>query len=324
MPSQPLKVIFFGTPDLSVPFLEALTNKSDFQVVGVVTQPDRPVGRKQILTPSPVKNLATAKDIAIFQPETLKDEEVQKKIAALGADVFIVVAYGLMIPGKVLNMSELGCVNVHPSLLPKYRGPSPIQSAIANGDERTGISIMLLDKGMDTGPLLSQEEINLAGDENQTSLIEKIKQLGPEFLIKTLRSYSAGEIKPEPQDETRAEICKLLNRDSGRIDWSRPAIEIDRQIRAYQPWPGSWTVWNRDGKEMRVKILKAKLSKEPSNENPGAIKIDGDRLVCETSNGGLEITELQPEGRPAMTAGEFIRGYRDTEGRSSSQRFERL
>lgn len=314
MPLPPINLIFLGTPDLAVPFLEALTNEPDFKVLAVVTQPDRPVGRKQILTPSPIKELALKKGLPVLQPETLKDETIQNKLANLEADIFIVVAYGLMIPNKILSLPKLGCLNVHPSLLPKYRGPSPIQSAIVNGDKETGISIMILDKGMDTGPILAQEKIVLSDDETQGSLIEKIKLLGPKLLIKTLHDYSAGKIKPVSQDNSQTVVCKMLSRDSGHIDWNRSAIEINRQIRAYQPWPGCWTIWLRDDKEIRLKILKVKLSEIKTSEIPGTVKIIENNLICQTVENSLEILELQPEGRPVMKTNEFIRGYKDIDG----------
>ncbi|HBR80204.1 TPA: methionyl-tRNA formyltransferase [Candidatus Uhrbacteria bacterium] len=281
-----MKIVFLGTPDLATPFLEALTNEPGFEVVAVVTQPDRPVGRKQILTPSPVKELAVSKNLQILQPEKLRDEEVQKQLAEIQADIFVVVAYGLIIPQKVLSLPRLGCLNVHPSLLPKYRGPSPIQSAIMNGDAESGISIMLLDKGMDTGPVLAQEKFLLALDESQISLTEKTKQLGPELLIETIKKYAAGEIKPILQDDTQAVICKILNRESGHIDWSHSAKEIDRLVRALQPWPGCWTTFDHNGKNLRLKILKTKIEEEK-----------------------LVILEVQPEGRSSMSYEEFERGY---------------
>lgn len=283
---MPTKIIFFGTPDLAVPFLEALTNEPDFEVAAVVTQPDRPVGRKQILTPSPVKELALTKRIPVLQPEKLKDEEVQKKIADINANIFIVVAYGLLIPKNVLEMPQFGCVNVHPSMLPKYRGPSPIQSAIANGDVETGISIMLLDKGMDTGPILAQEKLLLASDETQITLTEKIKKVGPALLIETIKKYVAGEIKPIPQNDSQATVCKMLDREAGKIDWSEPAEKIDQKIRAYFPWPGCWIEFLHHGKIIRVKILKASLR---------------DRR--------LTLLEVQPEGREPMVYEEFVKGY---------------
>ncbi|MFH1089576.1 MAG: methionyl-tRNA formyltransferase [Candidatus Uhrbacteria bacterium] len=283
-----MKIIFLGTPDLAVPFLEALTNEPDFEVQAVITQPDRPVGRKQILTPSPVKELALAKGITVFQPENLKKDSITPPLhdSITSADIAIVVAYGIIIPQTVLNLPRLGFVNVHPSLLPKYRGPTPIQSAIANGDKETGVSIMLLDKGMDTGPLLTQEKIILATDETQVSLTEKIKQLGPALLIETIKKYVAGEIEPRPQDDSQAVVCKMLSRDSGKIDWSEPAERIEQKIRAYFPWPGTWTEFAHNGKNIRVKILEAKLN-----------------------NGSLEVLEVQPEGGAVMPYEAFMRGY---------------
>jgi methionyl-tRNA formyltransferase len=281
-----LKTLFFGTPDLAVPFLEALTKAPDFEITAVITQPDRPVGRKQILTPSPIKELARKNNLPIFQPETLKKTESAPWRIPTGIDLAVVVAYGLFIPEKLLNLPRLGFVNVHPSLLPKYRGPSPIQSAIANGDAETGISIMLLDKGMDSGPLLMQEKIVLDTRETQETLTEKIKTLGPELLVRTLRDYAVGKISPQPQDDSRATICKLLDRESGHLDLTCPAAEIDRLVRAYQPWPGTWVEFNHRGKNLRVKILQTELN-----------------------SGLLEITRVQPEGGAAMNYSDFVRGY---------------
>ncbi|MFA6131597.1 MAG: methionyl-tRNA formyltransferase [Patescibacteria group bacterium] len=284
---MPLKIVFLGTPDLSVPFLEALTNEPDFEVTAVLTQPDRPVGRKHELTASPVKQLALTKSIPVFQPEKLKDLSPSVFQSLSPADIFVVVAYGLMIPQKVLDTPRLGCINVHPSLLPKYRGPSPIQSAIANGDAETGISIMLLNKGMDTGPVLAQEKLLLDADETQVTLTEKIKTAGPKLLVDTLKKYSAGEIKPVAQDDSLATVTKLLTREDGKIDWSEPAEKIHQKIRAYFPWPGSWTEIEHNGETLRVKILKTALK-----------------------DGHLEILEVQPEGSSAMNYDSFVRGYK--------------
>lgn len=285
---SPTKLLFFGTPDLSVPFLEALVNEPDFEVTAVVTQPDRPIGRKQVLASSPVKKLALNKGILVLQPESLKNDSLTPLLPhpLTPFDIFVVVAYGLLIPQKILKMPRLGCVNVHPSLLPKYRGPSPIQSAIVAGDAETGISIMLLDQGMDTGPILAQEKIALASNETQISLIEKIKKIGPKFLIQTLRDYAADKIQPQPQDNSQATVCKLLDRESGKINWSRPAAEIDRLVRAYQPWPGTWAEFDHKGKKLRVKILQTKIN-----------------------NGRLEILQVQPEGGGVMDYQSFVRGY---------------
>lgn len=316
MPLPPLKIVFFGTPDLSVPFLEALINEPNFEIVAVVTQPDRPIGRKQIITPTPVKELALIKKIEVFQPENLKKDSITPSLhhSVTSADIAVVVAYGLLIPERVLQIPKLGCINVHPSLLPKYRGPTPIQSAIANGEVETGISIMLLDKGMDTGPILAQEKLVLAIDETQISLTEKIKQIGPKLLIETIKKYTAGEIKPVPQDDSQAVICKLLDRESGHINWQRSAEEIERLVRAYQPWPGTWTVWNRNGKDLRLKILKIKIVSDNLKLETGKFHIKNARLLCQSGSGLLEINELQLEGRPIMSAIEFLKGYAEING----------
>ena len=281
-----IRTVFFGTPEFAVPFLNALANDPSFDVVSVVTRPDEEAGRGHALTAPPVRVAAEASGIPVYQPATLKSDEALKMLSDMRADVFVVFAYGRIIPKAVLELPRLGCVNVHPSLLPKYRGPTPIQSAIAKGDKETGVSIMLLDKGMDTGPILAQEKIILAADETQGSLTEKIKQLGPALLIETIKKYVASKIEPQPQDDSQAVICKMLSRDAGKIDWSESAERIEQKIRAYFPWPGTWTEFSHNGKNIRVKILKAKLN-----------------------NGQLELLEVQPEGGAVMPYEAFVRGY---------------
>ena len=281
-----MKIVFFGTPEFSVPFLQALIDAKDFDVVAVVTQPDKPVGRKQILTPSPVRVLAEASKIPVLPYPTLKKDSVRDELAALQADVYVVVAYGKLIPQPILELPPLGAINVHPSMLPKFRGPSPIQYAVASGENETAVSIMLLDAGMDTGPILAQEPVAILPTDTTPTLSERLMAVGAPLLVDTLRGYQAGTIKPTSQNDADASITKLLDREDGRIDWNEPAEVIERKIRAYTPWPGSFAVVQHNGAELRVKILKAELM-----------------------NGKLAILSVQPEGKQPMSYQEFQRGY---------------
>lgn len=310
-----IRVAFFGTPEFSVPFLKALAAGPAFEVVSVVTRPNEEAGRGHTLTAPPIKLAAESIGIPVYQPATLKSEDASQALAAMAADVFVVFAYGRIIPKAVLELPRLGCVNVHPSLLPKYRGPSPMQSAIRNGDATTGITIMLLDEGMDTGPLLSFVNIGLDDNETLETLTRKVEEQGPSLLVDTVKRLDAGQIAPMPQDDARATVCKLLTREDGRIDWNLPLTEIDRMVRAYQGWPGTWTTWN--GSRLKIhEVAPADFSAGggsayggKAHRSPGTVSMKNNRLFADCSDGTLEIVKLQPEGKPPMTADAFLRGY---------------
>ncbi len=302
---NPMKIVFFGTPEFSEKFLSALIADKDFSVMAVVCQPDAPVGRKKILTPPPTKILAEAQSIPVLQPEKLKDPSVAEKLVTLDADLFVVVAYGRIVPESILNLAKLGTINVHPSLLPKYRGPSPIQSAIVAGEKETGVSIMLLDALMDHGPILAQAKLNITDDETPESLRAKAVKIGAPLLIESLKKFAAGELQPQPQDDSQATICKLLAREDGRISWSRSADQIYAQIRGLTPWPGTWTTW----KEQQLKIIKAKPSVE--SVPAGQVSVIDGRLLVGTSSTALEVIELQLEGSKPLSARDFLLGHRD-------------
>ncbi len=272
-----VKLVFFGTPDFSAPFLSALLEEKDLEVLAVVTQPDKPVGRDRILTPPAVKVRAIEASIPVLQFPSLRKSEAPETLKALGADVFVVVAYGKLIPQEILDIPRLGCVNVHPSLLPNYRGPSPIQAAIANGDTQTAISIMLLDAGMDTGPILGQKTVEVKTDDTYATLASRLQEVGGPFLVDVLRGYASGALQPIPQDDSRATITTLLDRESGKIDFTESPETIDRKIRAYHPWPGCYTIVQHNGAPLRVKLLPNQM--------------------------------VQPEGKKPMTTPEFERGY---------------
>jgi len=336
-----IRIAFLGTPEFSVPFLTALCDDPFFEVVAVVSQPDRPSGRNHEIAPTPTKAVALDRQIPVLQPSTLRDEYatavggvppeggIESALRSLNADVFVVVAYGKIIPQAVLDIPRLGCVNVHPSLLPKYRGPSPMNWAIAEGDTTTGVTIMLLDAGMDTGPILSQTGIGLDSDETMETLMAKAHAEGVPLLVDTLKRFAAGEIVPMPQDDAKATMTKLLDRDDGRVDWTQTMAAVERKLRAYQPWPELWTVWPRkfpspskgEGQgevigeaAIRLKIHSLRPSDFRADLPPGTVSTKNSRLFVDCSDGTLEILELQPEGKPRMSSEAFLLGYSDVNG----------
>ncbi|MFY9462661.1 MAG: methionyl-tRNA formyltransferase, partial [Candidatus Sungiibacteriota bacterium] len=249
------RILFLGTPEFALPALQALID-AGYLIVGVVTQPDEPIGRKQVLTPPPVKVLAEQYDIPVFQPLRLDARDFADKIPR--PDLFIVAAYGKIIPKAILDIPRFGVINIHPSLLPRWRGPSPIQAAILAGDAATGVTIMKIDEQMDHGALIANYKLQITN--YKTTYLELHNQLaeaGAKLLIEILPRWVAGEIAPIAQDETHATYCKLLTKNSGRIDWGKPAEEIERMIRAYHPWPGTWTIWKTEVGDRRIRIEEA-------------------------------------------------------------------
>ncbi len=300
-----------GTPGFSVPVLVALLD-AGHEVVGVYTQPDRPVGRRRQPAPSPVKEAAEERGLPIFQPPSLKRTEAQEELAELTPDVIVVAAYGLFLPTATLDLPPLGCLNVHPSLLPKYRGPSPVAAAILNGDADTGVTIIQLDEGMDTGPILAQRETAIGADEDGTDLTARLFQLGAELIVETLPAWAEGDIAIVPQNDAAATTTKLLKREGGDIDWGQDAARIARQIRAYQPWPGVFTRWR--GKLLKI-VEAAEVTGCATDSAPGqVIPLPAGDLGISTAHGTLEIRRLQLEGSRASDAAEFLRGHADIVG----------
>jgi len=314
------KIVFFGTSDFSTPSLEALLKDARFEVVAVVTKPDAPIGRHQTLTPPPVKVIAQENDVPIFQFEKVKTEETYEILKNLKPpllkgetkgeliDAYVVVSYGKIIPQQILDLPKRGCINVHGSLLPLHRGASCVQAAIAEGDKKTGVTVMLMDAEMDHGDILAQKEIEIGSEETGGILHDRLSLLGAEALPDVLAGYLDGKITPQPQDHLQATYCKLLSRENGKIDWSKSAIEIERLVRAYNPWPGTWTEW--DGK--RIKIIKVETGNwKELEDRMGKPQISQDRLFVTCGDGtALEILELQPEGKRVLTAKEFMVGRR--------------
>lgn len=304
------RIVYFGSPELSVPFLSALINEPDFDVVAVVTQPEKPVGRKAVITKSAVHEFAIKHNIPAYTYKTLRTDEVVQELSKLTADVFVVVVYGKIIPKAVLDLPRFGCINVHPSLLPKFRGPSPFQEAIRVGEKETGVSIMLLDEGMDTGPVLAATTIPMDPRETSETIQPKIMKVGIPLLVETLRKWMKQEITAKPQDHSFATYSKLLRKEDGKIDWTKSAIEIDRQIRAYKPWPGTYFVWSENGKDARVSVQEALPESINVQQEPGSILLEADAVsvVCGDFS-VLRLVLIQPEGKSKMSPNEYIRGH---------------
>ncbi|WP_336778697.1 methionyl-tRNA formyltransferase [Pantoea sp. USHLN256] len=304
--SAPLKIIFAGTPDFAARHLDALL-ASQHQVVGVFTQPDRPAGRGNKLTPSPVKVLAQAHDIPVFQPKSLKPEENQHLVAELQADIMVVVAYGLILPKAVLAMPRLGCINVHGSLLPRWRGAAPIQRALWAGDSETGVTIMQMDVGLDTGDMLHKLSCPITPEDTSASLYEKLAQLGPQGMLLTLDLLASGHAKPEVQDEALVSYAEKLSKEEARLDWSLSAVQLERCIRAFNPWPTSYFMVD----EQPVKVWQASVLPH-QNKHPGEIvHVDKQGIQIATADGVLNLESLQPAGKKAMSAQDLLNSRRE-------------
>ena len=298
-----MKIVFMGTPDFASESLKALLSCPKHQVVGVISQPDRPVGRHQVLQPTATKQVAQEAGIPVWQPERIKAEENLELLASLSPDVIVVAAYGQILPKSILELPKYGCVNVHGSLLPAYRGAAPIQRALLEGNQTTGITTMQMDVGMDTGDILLQREIPITKEDTSGSLFEKLAALGGELLLETLDELEKGNITPKKQDESLATYAPMLKKEEGLLDFSRTAKELDCQIRAMDPWPGAYTFLS--GK--RIKILEAVLSDETGET--GLLLPQKEAVVC-CKEGALRILKLQPEGKKPQTGEEFMRGLR--------------
>ncbi len=303
------RVIFMGTPEFALPSLRVLLDDTRFEVVAVVTQPDKPVGRKQIVTPSPVKVLAQEKGILILQPSKVKtDSDFWTEIRELNPDVIVVAAYGKILPQEVLDIPKKGVVNVHGSFLPKYRGASPITAAILNGDSETGVTIMKMTLEMDAGDVIAKSEpVKITQRDDVETLTAKLAEIGAKTLLDTLPKYLDGEITPIPQNEAEASYVKLIRKEDGLIDWHKDEEFISRQVRAYFPWPSAYTTWNGQ----MMKILQADF--EPTIENPKGsfAKIDGQLYI-----GKLKIRQLQLFGKKPMDGKAFLSGYPQSIGNS--------
>ncbi|HDX8354560.1 TPA: methionyl-tRNA formyltransferase [Aeromonas dhakensis] len=302
-----LKLIFAGTPDFAARHLAALLS-SDHEVVAVYTQPDKPAGRGQKLTASPVKELALAHDLPVYQPASLRKEEAQAELAALGADLMVVVAYGLILPKVVLDTPRLGCINVHGSLLPRWRGAAPIQRSIWEGDAETGVTIMQMDVGLDTGAMIHKVSCPIAADETSASLYDKLAELGPQALVDTINAMAAGNIAAEAQDDALANYAEKLSKEEARIDWSMDAAAIERCIRAFNPWPISWF----EVADQTVKVWQAEVITQDHGQRAGTLlKADKQGIDVATGKGVLRLLTLQPPGKKAMSVTDLLNSRRD-------------
>jgi methionyl-tRNA formyltransferase len=303
-----MRIIFMGTPEFAVPALERLIG-SGYQVAAVYTQPDKAAGRGRVVEEPPVKKAALQHNLTVLQPDNFKSAETKLRLFELKPDAIVVAAFGQILPRSVLEIPAFGCINIHPSLLPKYRGVAPVPAAILNGDEFTGVSIMLMDKGIDTGPVLTAVHVPVLPQDTTETLMQKLANTSAQLLLDTLPGWFRKEITPQPQNNAEASYTKMLTKEAGEIDWKLPAAQIWRQVRAYQPWPGSFTRWQ--GKQL--KILEAvSLSGEGASE-PGTVvpvKTEGAAFGVITGDGILGLKRVQMEGKKAVAADEFLRGQR--------------
>jgi methionyl-tRNA formyltransferase len=296
-----MRIVFIGTGEIGVPTLRAL-QKSEHELVGVVTQPDKPVGREQKITPPPIKAALTDSKMSILQPAKIKNSEAIEQIRTLAPDVIVVIAYGQILPRAVLEIPKIACLNLHASLLPRWRGAAPIQAAIAAGDRETGITVMHMDEGLDTGDILLQRKIDIAPNETGASLHDRLAKIAPAALLDALKMFpNAPQI---PQDNSIASYAAKLNRESGRINWNEPAEAIERKVRAYNPWPGAFMEFEN----RKLKIFAAAIV--DLRGKPGEILRKDKELVIGSADRALSLSEIQLEGKRRMTAAEFLRGVK--------------
>ncbi len=300
---MPVRIVFMGSPEFSLPALRALAAR--YPVVGVVTQPDRPAGRGQVLAPPPVKVLAQELAIPIIQPRRLREPEAMEQLRAWQPDLIAVAAFGQILRPEVLDLPHYGCLNVHGSLLPRWRGASPIQAAILFGDPETGITIMKMDPGMDTGDVLTQQAIPILPDDTAGTLSDRLSVIGADLLIETLPGYLDGSIHPIPQDVSLATHAPLLKKEDGQLDFTQAAEALARRVRAFNPWPGAYTTWQGQ----MLKILRAH-AREPVSVDPEKTYIDDKLPAIGTPSGLLVLDEVQPAGKKPMEGVVFLRGAR--------------
>ena len=308
-----MRVVFMGTPEFAVPTLEALV-AAGHEIALVLSQPDRPVGRGRRLTPPPIAQLAQARGLDLLQPRGLRAPEVQQRLTDAAPEAIVVAAYARLLPAPVLALPPLGCLNVHPSLLPRHRGPAPIQGALLAGDAATGTSIILLEERLDAGPILAQEPMPIGPDDDAATLELRLATRGARLLVDTLTRWAAGAIQPQPQDDGTATYTRLLTKEDGRLDWTRPAIELARQVRACAGWPGAYTHW----RDQPLKILRA-APEDHGGEGlppgtvflrPGPIRA----VAVAAGAGSLRLDTVALAGRRPASALAFVQGYRDFVG----------
>jgi methionyl-tRNA formyltransferase len=296
-----MRIVFLGTGEIGLPTLRAL-QKSEHELVGAITQPDKPVGREQKITASPIKAALSGSKTAILQPARIKDEKAIKEIRALAPEVIVVVAYGQILPRALLEIPKIACLNLHASLLPRWRGAAPIQAAIAAGDRETGITVMYMDEGLDTGDILLQRKLGLLSDDTGSALHDRLAEIAPDALLESLRLLGTGKAPRIQQDKNLATYAPKLNRESGRINWNETTETIERKIRAYNPWPGAFTEFNN----RKLKVFSSSVV--DLRGKPGEILRKDKELVIATADRALSLGEVQLEGKRRMAAADFLRG----------------
>lgn len=300
------KIIFIGTSEFGLPAFNALIKENDFEIVLAVTQPDRPVGRKQIISQSPIKIAAEKNNITVLQPEHIIN--IREKIALIKADLIITIAYAQIIPESILNLPKYGCLNLHASLLPKYRGAAVIQAAILNGDEQTGLTVIKMDKGLDTGPILKQISTKISAADTAGTLHDKLSVISADFLIKAIKEYIRGKIVPQPQASGKSSYVKTLNKSDGLIDWSKPAIDLEKFVRAMSPWPTAWTWWQ--GRQIKIISVQTKTI-EINSYKPGKTFKYNNGLAVQCGQDALIIKKIQLEGKNELSSQEFLHGQKN-------------
>ena len=309
MNDSKLKIIFAGTPEFAAKHFNALIQDGSYEIVAAYTQPDRPAGRGKKLTASPVKQLAQEHKIQVLQPASLKSEEAQAELASLNADLMVVVAYGLLLPKAVLDTPKFGCINVHGSILPRWRGAAPIQRAIEAGDKESGVTIMQMDVGLDTGDMLLKSFCPIHPTDNSTDLHDRLCEIGPPALIETLALIAERKLEPEKQDDSLSNYASKIEKDEALINWEEPAALIDRKVRAFNPFPITYTHLDGD----RVKIHRATPLSDTGSQTPGTvIKADKSGIVVQCGEGQLAIQMLQLPGKKAMSSEAFLNGFENT------------
>ena len=305
---MPVRIVFCGTPAFAVPALEHLIAQSDIRVEGVVTQPDRPRGRGNELAISPVKSTALAAGLSVFQPEKIRTPEAVAYFEQIAPDCVVIIAYGQIIPAKLIDIPRLGWINVHASLLPKYRGAAPISWAIVNGESETGLTTMRIDPGLDTGPVLLRTRLAIGPDETAPQLSARLGRAGAPLIHRTLRLVEAGEIIAEPQDNSQATFAPPLKKEDGRIDWRLPVAQIYNRIRGLQPWPGTFTLFR--GRNCQIEGRPTGADGKSSAGAPGTIHAERSGIFVDCGEGSLLVEFVQVEGRKRVTAREFANGAR--------------
>ncbi len=295
-----MNIVFMGTPDFSVPCLQALLD-AGYPVTGVFTQPDKPKGRGYQLAPPPVKEFALTQNLPVFQPKTMRDAETLEQLKGCNPDLIVVVAYGKLLPKEVLDLPRLGCINVHASLLPKYRGAGPVQWSIINGEEETGVTTMYMAEALDTGDMLESASLKIGENETADELMERLSHLGAELLISTVKKAEEGTLKPVPQDEALSTYVSMLDKEMARLDFNKPAREVHNLIRGLSSWPCAYTFYQ--GK--RLKVYHSKLS--PMSGQPGEL-LDAKRFIVACRDGAVEFETVQYEGGKRMSGADFLRG----------------